>query len=114
MRGRTRNQLSKKGKSLRQQFGPRAAQSFLKPDHGSHQDVDAARFDFLDRADVQFHQFGEAFLSHQLPGPLAADVRAELFQLPLNGQVSWHALLGRESFLTVTAQWGVIRAAAKT
>jgi hypothetical protein len=114
MRGRARNQLSKQGKSLRQQFGPRAAQSFLEPYHGGHEDIDAARFDLLDRADVQFHQFGEAFLSHQLPGPLAANVRAQLLQLLLNGQVSWHALLGRKSLLTVTAHWGVIGTAAKT
>jgi hypothetical protein len=100
-------------KMSRQQFGPGTTQSLLKPDHGGYQDIDPARFDLLDRADVEVHQFGEAFLGHGLSGSLAADVRAQLLQLPLNGQVTWHALLGRESFLTVTAQWGVISAAAK-
>jgi hypothetical protein len=98
---------------LGQQFGPGAAQSLLKPDHGSHQHIDPARFDFLDRADVHIHQFGESFLGHGLSSSLTADVRAQLLQLPFDGQVTWHALLGRKSFLTVTAYWGVIDAAAK-
>jgi hypothetical protein len=107
------NPSSPKRKSLGQQLVPRAAQSLPKPDHGGHQDVDPARFDLLDRADVQVNQFGETFLRHGLSGSLAADVRAQLFQLPFDDQVMWHALLGRESFLTVTAQRGVIGAAAK-
>jgi hypothetical protein len=86
----------------------------LEPDHGCYQDIDPARLDLLHGTDIEVHQFGEAFLRHGLSGSLAADVRAQLLQLPLNGQVSWHALLGRESFLTVTAQWGVIGAAART
>lgn len=98
---------------LWQQFVPGTAQSLLEPDHGGYQDIDPARFDLLDRADVEVHQFGEVFLRHGLSGSFAADVRAQLLQLPFDNRVSWHALLGRESFLTVTAQWGVISAAAK-
>lgn len=106
--------MSQSQNILRQQPGPRAAQSFLKPDHGGHQDIDPACFDFLDSADVEVHEFGETFLRHGLLNSLAADVRAQLLQLPFDGQVSLHALLGRKSFLTVTAQWGVIGAAART
>jgi len=114
IQGRNVNSSSQKRNSLRQQFVPRAAQSLLEPHHGGYQDIDPARFDLLDRADVEVHEFGEAFLRHWLLDSLAADVRAQLFQLPFDDQVTWHALLGRKSFLTVTAQWGVIGAAART
>jgi len=113
MPNRILNQLSKKGKSLRQQFGPGAAQCLLKSDHSGHQDIDPSCFDLLDRADVEVHEFGETFLRHGLSSSLAADVCAQLLQLPFDGQVTWHALLGRKSFLTVTAHWGVIGAAVK-
>jgi hypothetical protein len=98
---------------LWQQLGPGAAQSFLNPDHGGHQDIDPACFDFLNRADVQVHQFSEALLRHRLSSSLTADVRSQLLQLPFDGQVTWHALLGRKSFLSVTAHWGVIDTAVK-
>ena len=111
MQGLILNQLSKR-KLLRQQFGPGAAQCLLESDHGGYQDIDPACFDFLDRADVEVHKFGETFLRHGLSGSLSANVRSQLLQLPLDSQVTWHALLGRKSFLTVTAQWGVIGAAA--
>jgi hypothetical protein len=99
--------------TLRQQVVPRATQGFLKPDHGGHQDIDPARFDFLDSADVEVHEFRKTFLRHGPLNPFATDVRAQLLQLLFDAQVSRHALLGRKSFLTVTAQWGVIGAAAK-
>lgn len=98
--------LSQKGKPLRQQLGPGAAQCLLKPDDSGHQDVDPARLDLLDRADVQVNQFGEAFLRHGLSGSLAADVRTQLFQLPFNDRVSWHAPLGRQSALDCNGPMG--------
>jgi hypothetical protein len=101
-------------KMLRKQPAPRAAQCLLKSDHGGHQDIDPARLDFLNRADVEVHEFGETFLRHGLLSSLAADVCAQLLQLPFDDQVTWHALLGRESFLTVTAYWGVIGAVVKS
>lgn len=100
------NQSSKKRKSLRQQPVPWAAQSFLKPDHGGHQDIDPARLNLLNRADVQVNQFGESFLGHGLSGSLAADVRAQLLQLPFNNQVSLHAPLGRQSTLDCNGLMG--------
>ncbi len=91
---------------LRQQLGPRAAQSLLKPHYGGHQDVDPARFDLLDCTDVQVNQFGETFLCHGLSASLTADVCAQLFQLPFNGRISWHALLGRQSALDCNGPMG--------
>jgi hypothetical protein len=68
-------------------------------------------FDFLHRPDVQINQFGKFLLCNALGGPFATDTRAEFLQLSVNFGVAWHALLGRNSSLTRTAQWGVICAA---
>ena len=56
---------------------PVAVECALKSQDGGHEDVDFARLDFLNGADVQIYDLGETLLSHSLPRALAADVRAE-------------------------------------
>lgn len=61
-----------------EKFVPGAIQGFLDAQHGCDQDVYAACFNFLNRADVQIGQFRQLFLGDRPRSPLAADVRAQL------------------------------------
>jgi hypothetical protein len=93
-----------------QKLPPRAAQRLLDSYRRRHEHVNASGLDLLDGADVQVNQFGQAFLGDFLFHPLTADVCSDTFQSFLDHGIVWHALLGRFSLLTKTAQWGVIEA----
>lgn len=80
----------------------------LNPHRRCHQNVDLSGFDFLHGPDIQINQFGQLLLCNTLGDSFATDTRAEFLQLRVNFGVAWHALLGRSSSLTRTAQWGVI------
>ena len=80
----------------------------LNPHRRRDKHVNLGGFDFLHGPDVQINQFSQLLLCNALGDPFATDTRAEFLQLRLNFGVAWHALLGRSSILTRTAQWGVI------
>jgi len=67
------------------QPAPAALEGCLESDQGRHKDVCLARLDLLDGADVQFDKFGQPLLRHLLAHSLAADIRAEHFELLLLG-----------------------------
>ena len=90
-----------------QQIVPSTPQRLLEPHHGRQQDVDVAGLDFLDRPDVQIHQFGQFFLG-DFPGhPLPANIAAESRYLCFLFGIERHAPLRRIFILTTTALWGV-------
>jgi hypothetical protein len=59
----------------------RTPESFPNSQERGHQEVHAARFNFLDRSRVEVRQFGESLLRHFAGHPLPAHVRAKAFQL---------------------------------
>ena len=63
-----------------EKFVPGAIQGFLDAQHGCDQDVYAACFNFLNRADVQIGQFRKIFLGDRPRSPLAADVCAQVLK----------------------------------
>ena len=67
----------------REQPTPAALESCLESDQGRHEDVCLARLHLLDGSDVQFDKFGQPLLRHLLAHSLAADIRAEHFELLL-------------------------------
>ena len=55
--------MARNTKLLRgQQLAPRAAEGGLESENRSDQHVGFPGFDFLDRPDVEVHQFGQFFL----------------------------------------------------
>jgi hypothetical protein len=56
---------------------PVAPQRLPEPQDGRQQDVHVASLHFLNRPDVEVHQFGQLFLRDFLGHPLPANVAAE-------------------------------------
>lgn len=65
------------------QSAPAALEGRLESDQGRHENIRLARLDLLDSSDVQFNEFGQTLLRHLLAHSLAADIRAEHFELLL-------------------------------
>ncbi len=63
-----------------EKFVPGAIQGFLNAHDGCDQDVYAACFNLLNRADVQIGQFRQIFLGDRPRSPLAADVCAQVLK----------------------------------
>jgi hypothetical protein len=83
---------------------PGDAQSPLKAGQRCYQNADLPRLDLLKSARVQRNHFRHLLLGQPLATAFPADVRAEHLQKRLLFIRDWHALLGREWFLTTTAQ----------
>ena len=63
------------------QILPIATKGLPEPQNGRQQDVHVASLNFLNRPDVEVHQFGQFFLSDFLYHPLPANVAAESLDL---------------------------------
>ena len=83
---------------------PSATQGGLQTAHRREEDIEAPRFNFLDRAGVQIRQLGQPLLRHLLSHPHPPDTGPERFK---QGRVLLgHASLRRIVGLTNTAQRG--------
>lgn len=82
---------------------PRAPQGFLESQNRRQENVEIARFDFLNGADVQIHQLGKPQLRELPRHTLAPNVLSESLQPRLNLAALGHAPLRRMVPLTKTA-----------
>ena len=56
-------------------------QSSLDANQSGQENVDVARLDLLNGADIQVHQFGQLLLRQSSRIPLTAEIGTELFKL---------------------------------
>ena len=86
--------LAGKSRIWKQTF-PRTGQRPLYPRCRRDQDIDFARFDFLNRADVYVHKLGELFVSDPPCRPLSPHVRTKPRNFGGEFSFRWHAPLRR-------------------
>ena len=95
------------GHLLRHQLVPAAAKRLVNPHDRGEQDIDLARLDLLDGANIEIHLLRQTLLRDGPSHPLTAHVSPEGSTFFGAQRAIGHAPLGRTVELTNTAHWGV-------